>query len=557
VSSDAASRALADLQQKACEKFVLALAVLASIDFVHGTSPKRMAVDRSLTGLTRRGLAPFLLRTAGHADYVVRRTGALGIIVKTHADPVGARADLPIVSIAPVLTVIQARYLDPGTRCVSSKVCLMRSSGLSAAVFMWGLVILGAWMEPASAQSLAGDPHSTAHAGTGELTEIWAELQTLREGSRVAPLFPVSNIRLFGAMKLDMLFNSARPLAPGVPFFLGPDSLTGLDQKTLDINARQSTLGAAFSGPQIKGFQTGGVVVGLFFDGSVVADQYGLLPLQAWGELKNESWRLAAGLQFDVFAPGLPTVLPFSALAASGNAGNSFRGQLRLEHFVVFSDCVQWTTQFALSEPITSTIDPTFQLSEDNGWPNVEGRIALGVGPLEGAGRLAKRPLEIGISGVVGQIRTTPLPPDDRVVADVWGVATDFRWKMHPRFGVAGEAFMGQTLGTYNGGVLQNVNIETLEGIRSSGGWFEVFCFWKPSLHSHFGYGIDDPIDRDVAAIPAALGRIRNSTLYSNLLWDITPTFRLAFEFAWRETNYRTLPDNEGAGFHTQFQWVF
>jgi len=120
-------------------------------------------------------------------------------------------------------------------------------------------------------------------------------------------------------------------------------------------------------------------------------------------------------------------------------------------------------------------------------------------------------------------------------------------------FGVMGEVYTGKTLGMYNAGILQNVNVVTLEGIRSSGGWLEGFLYWTPCLHSHIGYGIDDPIDRDVAA----LGRVRNSTVYGNLLWDLNQTFRVGFELAWRETDYKALPDNEGLGFHTQFQWAF
>ncbi len=255
----------------------------------------------------------------------------------------------------------------------------------------------------------------------------------------VSTLSPYFNVRVFGALKLDMLFDSARPVAPGVPFFLAPDSLTGLSQNNLDIHARQTTLGAAFDGPKIGNFQSGGMLLGMLFSNSVIDDRYGFLPLQAYGDLKNEDWRFAAGLQFDVFAPGMPTILPFSALAGSGNAGNSFRGSLRLERFLRPSDDVQWTLQGALSEPITTTISPTFALNEDNGWPNVEGRVALGLGMPEQVGLVALRPFEIGVSGVVGQIRNTLPLSGDRVVADVWGLSADARWKMNSYFGVMGD----------------------------------------------------------------------------------------------------------------------
>ena len=349
-----------------------------------------------------------------------------------------------------------------------------------------------------------------------------------------------------------MLFNEPRPVSPGVPFFLFPGSPTGANQHTVDIHARQTTLGAAFSGPQLGNFQTGGLLMAMLFNDAVIVDQYGFLPLQGYGELRNDDWRFAAGLQFDVFAPGLPTVLPFSALGASGNAGNSFRGQLRLERFVYPADDVQWTMQVALSEPIVTTIDPSFGFSEDNGWPNIETRIAFASGPVEGTGLDAKRPFEIGISGVVGQIRTIE-PIVGRVIANVWGLSVDYRFNLTDSWGIAGEVYTGQTLGTYNGGILQNINVDTLEGIRSTGGWIETFVYWDWCLHSHFGYGLDDPIDRDVAA----LGRVYNSTIFGNLLWDVSPALRIGFELAWRETHYNTLLDNEGIGFHTQFQWAF
>ena len=377
------------------------------------------------------------------------------------------------------------------------------------------------------------------------------------ECPRVSTLNPYFNVQLFGALKLDMFLSNPRAFAPGVPFFLTARSAAGVDQDTVSIHARQSTVGAAFTGPQFGGFQSGGQIITTFFNDSVIEDNYGLLPLQAFGELKNDRWRFAAGLLFDVFAPGAPTVLPFSILGSSGNAGNSFRGQLRLERYIVLGSDVQWTLQGALSDPITSTIDPRFRLLEDNGWPNLEGRLALGLGTPSGA--LGLRPIEIGISGVVGEIRSTDIALARRVETDVRGGAIDFRFAVSPAFGIAGEVFTGEAIGTYNAGVLQTINPVTLEGIRTSGGYIESYVYLSPRLHTHFGYGVDNPKDADLSTTLTAFQRSRNETYFTNLLWDVNQTFRVGVELTYRETDYIApqLLDNQGIGFQTQFQWLF
>ncbi len=372
---------------------------------------------------------------------------------------------------------------------------------------------------------------------------------------RISTLNPHYNVHIFGAFVGDMLFNETRPISPGAPYYLSPASPSGLDQNTVDLHGRSSYLAAALTGPQMGNFQAGGMAMVYFYNDSVLADQYGILPAQVWGDLKNEDWRFAAGLQFDVFNPGAPTMLAFSALCGSGNAGNAWRGQIRVERFLNPCEDVQWTIQGALSEPIASVISPDFSLlSEDNGWPNVEGRISLGLGPLDAA--VAKRPFELGLSGVVGDIRATPLA-GSRVVTDVWGAGVDFRWEVNECIGFMGEVYTGKTLGTYNGGILQNVNTATFEGIRSSGGWGEVFLYWTPCLHSHLGYGIDDPDDADLSANPADFQRERNETIFGNLIWDLNQSFRFGFEVTYRETDNTSVLDNEGAGFHTQFSWSF
>jgi hypothetical protein len=65
--------------------------------------------------------------------------------------------------------------------------------------------------------------------------------------------------------------------------------------------------------------------------------------------------------------------------------------------------------------------------------------------------------------------------------------------------GVKAEAFVGQTLGEYNAGLLQNYNSENFRPIRTRGGYGEIYYYLNPKVHVHFGYGIDNPTARDLA----------------------------------------------------------
>ena len=178
-----------------------------------------------------------------------------------------------------------------------------------------------------------------------------------------------------------------------------------------------------------------------------------------------------------------------------------------------------------------------------------------------GIGLVTQRPLEVGVSGVAGQLRRTAFPPvPRRVVSDVWGAAVDYRVNLTKFLGFKGEAYTGQALGNYNGAILQSLDAVTWEPIRSKGGWVEGFVYLTPRLHSHTGYGLDEANPDDITAIPNSLfGRTFNSTLWTNLIWDLDKTHRIALEATYRKTEYKeptNLP-NEGFGFHTQFGWFF
>lgn len=316
----------------------------------------------------------------------------------------------------------------------------------------------------------------------------------------------------------------------------------------------------AVGGLEVLGFTPGASFLGFIQNDNLTSDAYGLLPYQAYGDLKNEHWRIAAGLQSDVFNPQSPTIISLAKLYGSGNTG-SFRGQFRVEHFFQPDDDFQLTTQFALSEPVATIVANNVRIVEDNGWPNIEGRIEGGFGEIEElAGGRKQRRLEIGVSGLVGQLRTSrlitaPTDPDDpnRATIDLWGLGLDAQISVTDRFGFAGELFIGQGLGEYNGGIMQSFNTDTYKPIRTRGGFGEAYYYVTDQFHIHAGYGVDAPLERDLAPTQFA----KNQTYFTNFVYDASKVLQLSFEVDYRKTDYIAFENSNGVVFMTQMLWRF
>lgn len=382
------------------------------------------------------------------------------------------------------------------------------------------------------------------------------------DGLTVSMLNGKSQLKIFGSLSALTVFSTDRPYAPGLPLFLLPSSPFGLNTNTFDIHARQSNIGAMFIAPQVNGFTPSATFVSFIANDTLTGDSYGLLPYNAFGELKNEDWRFAAGLQNDVFNPRKPSVISLAAMFTTGNTG-SFRSQARIERFVKPSTASEYSIQFALSDPIQSVFGSRdLRIQEDNGWPNVEGRVNMGLGEMETltGGRKA-RTFELGSSAFVGQLRTSRsilAPPDpqnpNRRVVDCWGFGIDTAINLTSSIGIQGELFTGAGLGEYNGGIGQTFDSATFEPIRSSGGWGEVFAYLTPKLHIHSGYGIDSPLRR----VGDTFVLTENQTFFTNVVWNWSKNVQISNQVDYRKTNYRSpLLDAAGCIFYSEFLWKF
>lgn len=406
------------------------------------------------------------------------------------------------------------------------------------------------WVQTGAAQQLHNPGHGSAAApyenNFSDFSVISPDAVALPAESNTEPftvelLNSKNQVKVAAGLDTLAVFSTKRPFPSGLPLFLLPDSPFGLDTNSFDAHARQSYISATYSGPEVGGFEVGGQTLTFFQNDNLSNDDYGLLVYFAYGELKNDRWRFSAGLQQDVFNPVSPTVFYLTKLYASGNTG-SYRAQFRAERFL--RDCPDHsvTLQAALSEPLSFLVASDLsRITEDNGWPNVEGRLELGLGfKKDVCGGKSVRPMTVGLSGVVGQFRTTrtilsdpgDLPP--RAVIDTKGVGLDCEvWATH-RFGMRGECYYGEGLGEYNGGILQSFNSLSLDEVATGGGFGELFYYFSNDVHLHVGYGIDDPRDSDLSDNQI----LRNQTAFANLIWDVSKNLQLGIQVDYRETSY-------------------
>jgi len=157
-------------------------------------------------------------------------------------------------------------------------------------------------------------------------------------------------------------------------------------------------------------------------------------------------------------------------------------------------------------------------------------------------------------------LRRTDIPTVPNHILDVWALGADARMAITDWFGVKGEFFTGQCIGNYNAAILQ-INNDKFDPIRSTGGWGEFYVYWNQGLHSHFGYGIDDPLDSTVLPGLLAARPVRNQFAFANIIWDVTQSLEVGFEVSRWETSYANVTpidiDNHAMIYHTRVRLKF
>lgn len=359
-----------------------------------------------------------------------------------------------------------------------------------------------------------------------------------------------ASLRLWAEAKLLGFSSSRYTFNPGQPLIVSPKD----PAPSYDLSAQQSMVYAAFRGPTWGSWTPGAFAI-FWLQDNLLAEGYSFTPVVAYGEIGNGAWRVAAGQNFDVFAPRDPDTLPNGKLAATGNPG-AYRPQFRLERNIAAGPGFGAVVQLAASSPVTTALPSNVDLAnlqsqeivEDNGWPNLEARLNFGFGAYaDRAGGRSLRPVELGVSGVVGQLRVLdnirPSDPltlvSDRTTVNVWGAALDGQIALGRRFGLSGELYTGQGLGEYMAGILQTYNRATNRAVPTAGGWGQLYVYLADNLRLNLGYGIDHAQDSGLFGLQV------NSGVFANLLWDVNPWLQLGLEGNYKLTTYDVFGDKD------------
>jgi hypothetical protein len=396
------------------------------------------------------------------------------------------------------------------------------------------------------ALSAAAQPPRQEDGDTYTLEQLQGEMKKLLWTKGDYKIVP------YGILWGSTAYETERTFTGDYTFYVLPDRPN--TENAFHADARSTRFGIDVSGPSIPFFNCATSGGKLEFDFQRLIDtenKAGVLLRHAYLEVKDEEFRLLFGQTWDVISPLNPAMLMYSIGWGAGNIGYR-RAQIRGERYFALSDTTLLTLQGSANVDITNDT-ATGMVGDHSGWPVLEGRAATTFGP-RGPGCT---PMEFGVSSHIGEQIfnfAAPFPnPVTGLARATWSLNADYRIPITQRFGVQGEFFMGQNLAAYLGGILQGIDVGTpanpgtRDGIFSRGGWFDVWYDWTPRLHSHAGYSIDDPLDRDVT-----VGRTYNAFYWTNLCYDVTPKFLVGIE----ASSWRTLWVNQPDGVSQRIEFA-
>jgi len=372
-----------------------------------------------------------------------------------------------------------------------------------------------------------------------------------------------SGINFYGFFKIDAVWQDSSALGDIYVLYVLPDSSGGGDNK-FTLNFRHSRFGFDFSKPY-KTWNLFGKMEMDFYTECHGEDtmpwNVNHSPVRArrvFVGVEKGTWQLLAGLDWLTISQLYPHTSNFPAGTFMGNPAYRMP-QVRLTKWFKINDVSQLKFQIAAERPYAfpkgSYVfdeDP----ANDAGFPGIEARIAYET-------KLFGKPALAAVWGHYSEEEYATKYGDKDAESYSIGLEAKFPLPIQKKAFLLGEIWYGRNFdGYYSCGVNQgtrfyldnNTYVTSLKDVSSDqilgineidavGGWIELELFWTPKLVTHFGWGIDNPDNDDLAGVNKA--RLQQQMFYTNFLYRLTKEFGFGMEYMYVRTDYHET-DNSG-----------
>jgi hypothetical protein len=291
----------------------------------------------------------------------------------------------------------------------------------------------------------------------------------------------------------------------------------------------------------------------------------------AYLKLTKGSWSVLAGQTSDVISPLVPKTVNYTVGWAQGNIGYR-RPQFRLTASTGLGTG-KLTAAIAATRTIGHDLDEFWiegspdslvgtgdgvDDGADSPMPTIQGRLGLST-DIGAQGHAA-----VGISGHFGREEARIITYDlsgeeldkDTRELESWSINVDLKVKLSDRVNLSGEYFVGQNLGAYLGGVLQDFGPDFNE-IGASGGWGMLSLEPAKRILFNVGYCFDDPDEDDFIIPDGSSGTMinKNSVIFGNIMYGVTKNVTAMIEGSYLKTTYLTKTMSGGESDSTELDY--
>lgn len=380
-----------------------------------------------------------------------------------------------------------------------------------------------------------------------QVIEHRPEKDNKKEVARNAAKPDMFQFKPYGYIKLDSSYDDSA-VNNGDYIIYIPSEVSVRNDNEFNMTARQTRFGLDISAPYFRDWSTKGKVeIDFYGNGPAVHENKGEIVMRhAFLEMRKGNLEILAGQTWDVISPLNPSTLNYTVGWGGGNIGYR-RPQIRLSYDTDKNKPMAVSAEFALARTSGLTnedLDGGGQNDgEDSGLPTMQARMAIA------AELTGKRRGVFGISGHYGKEEVDWAGSEKDIKS--WSVNCDFTIPFYDRFTLKGEAFMGENLDDYFGGVIQGINTVSQKEISSRGMWAQVNFIPVDKWQYNTGFGIDDPDSQDIN-----IGmRDRNMFYFANALFELTPPLTLGLEYSHWVTDYKNL--DKGKDNRLQFSFIY